>query len=231
MSLPIVVVGAGLAGLSCALELRARGLEVQVLEASDGVGGRVRTDRVDGFLLDRGFQVLLSGYPECRRQLDYAALDLLPFFPGAVVQRGGRAITVADPRKHPVQALGALNGLASPADAPALLRLLADSRRTVRRGLDVTGPDAQTTREALRAAGLSDRLVDGFFRPFLAGITLDPTLTVWRASPASSSAPSSTATPSCPRRGWAGSRSSSRRGSRSGRCGSARGSSTSTRTA
>ncbi len=176
MSLPVVVVGAGLAGLSCARELLARGREVLVLEASDGVGGRVRTDRVDGFLLDRGFQVLLSGYPECRRQLDYAALDLQPFFPGAVSQRGGEAITVADPRKHPLQALGALNGLATPADALALLKLLAASRRTVKEGLAAGGPDEETTEQAL--SGLSPALRDGFFRPFLAGITLDPTLAV-----------------------------------------------------
>ena len=178
MHSPVVVVGAGLAGLSCAVELLARGQGVVVLEASDGVGGRVRTDRVDGFLLDRGFQVLLAGYPECRRQLDYDALDLRAFYPGAVVERGGRAITVADPRKHPLAALGALNGLARPTDAPALLKLLATSRRSLRDGLDAAGPDTATTREALRAVGLSEGLVDGFFRPFLAGITLDPTLAV-----------------------------------------------------
>ncbi len=181
MSLPVVVVGAGLAGLACARELNARGAEVQVIEASDGVGGRVRTDRVDGFLLDRGFQVLLAGYPECRAQLDYDALDLKAFYPGAVVQRGGRAITVADPRRHPLAALGALNGLARPGDAVALLRLLAASRRSVRHGLaagDPAGVDEPSTRAELQAAGLSDSLIDGFFRPFLAGITLDPELAV-----------------------------------------------------
>ncbi len=175
MSAPVVVVGAGLAGLSCARELIASGVEVRVLEASDGVGGRVRTDRVEGFLLDRGFQVLLAGYPECRRQLDYAALDLRAFYPGAVVRRRGRALAVADPRRHPLRALKALDGLASPGDAPALARLLVASRRSLR---EDPAPDRQTTREALQAAGLSPRLVDGFLRPFLAGITLDPTLTV-----------------------------------------------------
>jgi phytoene dehydrogenase-like protein len=180
-SAPVIVVGAGLAGLACALELRRRGVEVVVLEASDGVGGRVRTDHVDGFLLDRGFQVLLAGYPECRAQLDYDALDLRAFFPGAVVQRGGRARVVADPRKHPLQALRALDGVARPSDAPALVRLLAASRRSVRDGLDDHGAaaaDTETTAQALRAAGLSPTLIDAFLRPFLAGITLDPELTV-----------------------------------------------------
>ena len=79
----VVVVGAGLAGLACAIRLQQEGLEVSVLEASDGVGGRVRTDLVEGFRLDRGFQVLLTAYPETRRMLDAAALDLRTFLPGA----------------------------------------------------------------------------------------------------------------------------------------------------
>ena len=66
-------------------------------EASDGVGGRVRTDRVDDFLLDRGFQVLLTAYPEARDALDYRELELHPFYPGAMVRTGDRLVTVADP--------------------------------------------------------------------------------------------------------------------------------------
>ncbi len=84
----VVVVGAGLAGLACAQDLARAGVECVVLEASDGVGGRVRTDAVDGYLLDRGFQILLTAYPEVRRRLDLAALDLRTFEPGAVVRSG-----------------------------------------------------------------------------------------------------------------------------------------------
>src|ERR687894_675056 len=102
---PVVVVGAGLAGLAAGRELRARGLDVVVLERSDGVGGRVRTDAVRGFLLDRGFQVLLAGYPEAARVLDYAALDLRAFFPGALVRTDGRWVRVADPRRRPHDAV------------------------------------------------------------------------------------------------------------------------------
>jgi uncharacterized protein with NAD-binding domain and iron-sulfur cluster len=90
---PVVVVGAGLAGLSCAVALHDAGIPVQVYEASDGVGGRVRTDRVDGFTLDRGFQVALTAYPEMHRQLDMAALDLQAFDPGALVWRNGKGVT------------------------------------------------------------------------------------------------------------------------------------------
>ena len=74
-----VVVGAGLAGLAAARQIKSRGRSVIVIEAQDGVGGRVRTDKVDGFLLDRGFQVLLTAYPELKTQIDMSALDLKMF--------------------------------------------------------------------------------------------------------------------------------------------------------
>ena len=74
----VIVVGAGLAGLCCARELDAAGLDVLVLERGDAPGGRVRTDEVDGFLLDRGFQVFLTAYPEARRVLDYERLRSAP---------------------------------------------------------------------------------------------------------------------------------------------------------
>ena len=81
----VVIVGAGLAGLVAARTLGLNGIDSVILEASDGVGGRVRSDVVDGFVLDRGFQVLLTGYPEIHRHLDIAALDLRAFEPGAPV--------------------------------------------------------------------------------------------------------------------------------------------------
>lgn len=81
-SADVLIIGGGLAGLCCSLRLHQSGLSFQVLEASDGVGGRVRTDMVDGFLLDRGFQVLLTAYPEAQKVLDYDALNLKPFYPG-----------------------------------------------------------------------------------------------------------------------------------------------------
>ena len=82
----IAVVGAGLAGLAAANELSRLGHQVTVLEASDGPGGRVRTDEVDGYRLDRGFQILLDAYPEANAQLDYEALNLKPFSPGAMIR-------------------------------------------------------------------------------------------------------------------------------------------------
>src|SRR3712207_8380541 len=84
----VIIVGAGLAGLTCAKVLRERGAEVVVFEASDGVGGRVRTDASDGFLLDRGFQVYFTSYPVSKRHLDHAKLDFRSFDPGAIIHRG-----------------------------------------------------------------------------------------------------------------------------------------------
>lgn len=86
---PVIIVGAGLAGLSCAVGLHEAGHRVEIHEASDGVGGRVRSDVVDGFTLDRGFQVALTAYPEMHRQLDIDALNLQAFEPGALIWRNG----------------------------------------------------------------------------------------------------------------------------------------------
>ena len=86
MSTPVLSL-TGLAGLSCGLHLHRAGVPFVILEASDGVGGRVRTDRVDGFLLDRGFQIFLTSYQEAQAVLDYGALDLKPFYAGATCSR------------------------------------------------------------------------------------------------------------------------------------------------
>ena len=108
----VIVVGAGLSGLAAARHLNRHGVEVTVLEASDGVGGRMRTDLVDGYRFDRGFQLYNPAYPEGARVLDHDALDLKPFIAGAriVISRGGhrRVDRVADPRREPSWAVPAL---------------------------------------------------------------------------------------------------------------------------
>lgn len=97
----VVIVGAGLAGLTCARRLQAGGLDCVVLEASEAVGGRVRTDLVEGFQLDRGFQVLLTAYPAARKWLDYERLALKKFSAGARVWCEGRTHGVSDPWREP----------------------------------------------------------------------------------------------------------------------------------
>jgi phytoene dehydrogenase-like protein len=172
----VVVVGAGLAGLVAALRLADAGRDVLVLEASDGVGGRVRTDEVDGFLLDRGFQVLLTAYPAVQRWLDTDALDLRPFAPGVVIHRGGRTVRLADPFRAPVAAARSLlSPTVTPLDA---LRLLVWRRAILARdGRRVAARPQVTTAERLAEVGFSDGIVEGFFRPFLAGTFFDPDLT------------------------------------------------------
>jgi phytoene dehydrogenase-like protein len=175
----VVVVGAGLAGLACARALHAGGVDVHVLEASDGVGGRVRTDVVDGFRLDRGFQILLTAYPELERQLDLGALDLRRFDPGAEVRLGRRALTVADPRRQPLTLPSTFTApVGSPVDKLRLLRLVLRLRRADPRRL-LRGDDIATI-DALRRQGFSSRMIERFWRPLFAGIQLDPGLATSR---------------------------------------------------
>jgi phytoene dehydrogenase-like protein len=171
----VVVVGAGLSGLACALHLVRAGVDVQLLEAEDAVGGRVRTDDRDGLLLDRGFQVHNTAYPEARRLLDQRALDLRPFAAGALVRYGDRLHRIGDPRRTPTWMLStALSPIGGPRAKLALLRLSA--------GVVLPSPDAllsrpeTTTAQALRDRGVPDEMVERFLRPFLSGVFLEPDL-------------------------------------------------------
>jgi protoporphyrinogen oxidase len=175
----VVIVGAGLAGLVAARVLEQNGIAPLLLEASDGVGGRVRSDIVDGFILDRGFQVLLTGYPEVKNNLDVEALDLRAFEPGANVWREGKSHIVGDPFRRPLT-------LVSTTFAPigtvwdkariALMRtkLKRSDPKQLLRGQDMP------TATALRAMGFSSKMIERFFRPLVGGIQLDPSLSTSR---------------------------------------------------
>ncbi len=181
MDADVVIVGAGLAGLAAALELDAAGRSVLVLEASDRPGGRVRSDLVDGFRLDRGFQILLTGYPELRRLFgdDLRGLDLRRFGPGAYVQADGARHLVADPFRRPSTAWSALRApVGTLADKLHLVRLVAEVRRGRPRDL-LRLPDV-TTEQRLRDAGFSEQMLRRLWRPLVGGIELDPTLSVSR---------------------------------------------------
>jgi phytoene dehydrogenase-like protein len=173
---PVAIVGAGLAGLSCAVALHDAGVPVRVYEASNGVGGRVRTDHVDGFLLDRGFQVALTAYPEMHRQLDMAALDLRTFEPGALVWRNGKGSVVGDPFRRPATTLSTVTAPIGSLFDKARIGLLRHRIRGMHPARLLQGADT-STRTALSDAGFSDTIIERFFRPLVGGIQLDPDLT------------------------------------------------------
>jgi phytoene dehydrogenase-like protein len=175
----VVVVGAGLAGLRCAREVARAGLGVLVLEGSDAVGGRVRTDRVDGFLLDRGFQVLNDGYPELGAAVDVSRLRLCRMDDAVVVRRGGRLHRVGNPLANPTDAVGL-------ARTPLLgwgQKLRLGAYASAAAALPVTTlldrPDVPA-RQAWNAAGISDETVDAVLRPFFAGVVLEEGMTTSR---------------------------------------------------
>lgn len=173
---PVVVIGAGLSGLCCARTLVRHDIDVVVLEAQDDIGGRVRTDHVDGFLLDRGFQVLQTAYPEAAAQLDYSALRLHNFEPGALIRTQGRIVEMSDPWRRPSKLLTtAFNGIGNFADRLKLAKLRWHVTHT---SIDDLWQETEsTTAEYLRqTCGLSSDMVDRFFRPWFSGVFLEKDL-------------------------------------------------------
>ena len=174
----VVVVGAGLAGLAAARRLAQAGVSAAVLEASAGVGGRVRTDLVDGFRLDRGFQIYLTAYPEGRKVLDYDVLEFKPFVAGAKVFVGGQFRRVADPRREPIGGvLSAFTPVGTLADKLRVARLKFALDAELDR--DGVPPDAveMTTEAYLAQLGLTPKMVETLLRPFMGGVFLERGLT------------------------------------------------------
>jgi phytoene dehydrogenase-like protein len=165
----VIVVGAGLAGLACALDLAATGRDVVVLEAADAVGGRIRTDRVDGLLLDRGFQLLNPAYPALKDLVDLDALDLRRFGAGAVVCIDGERHVLADPRRSPSDVGAAFDRSTGTLWEKARLaayvgRTAVGSGASLKQRPD--GPYGAT----LTRSGMSGRLRRSVLEPFLAGV-------------------------------------------------------------
>jgi phytoene dehydrogenase-like protein len=185
----VVVVGAGVAGLVCAADLVARGFGVTVLEASDQPGGRMRSDRKDGFVLDRGFQVLNPAYPQVSKRVVLDSLDLHPFYPGMLLHGTKRRVRIANPTadRGIVKDLWHAGLPGSVRDMAALSAMsVKDGALPVQRLKDQRDESAYAS---LRGAGLSPDFIDRVLRPFFAGVFLEPDLAtssrmlhlVWRS--------------------------------------------------
>ena len=174
-SADVVIIGAGLSGLCCAKRLIEAGVRCRILEASDDVGGRIRSESVDGFTLDRGFQVFLTAYPEAQRVLDYDALDLHAFEPGALIRYQGKFHRFVDPWRRPRWAaesmLSPIGSLSDKVRIGRLRRQLMHSELST-----IYRRPEKTTLNALRELGFSLRVIDRFFRPFLSGVFLETDL-------------------------------------------------------
>lgn len=173
----VIIIGAGISGLSAAQRLQKEGLNFIILEASDSVGGRIKTDYVKDYQLDRGFQVLLTAYPETQNLFDYSALKLKSFDPGAVVQYGYKSYQLSDPFRKPITAL---RNIRNPFTAVTdMIKIVALRNRHKRFSVEQLFKEKeQTTIDYLKEWNFTDKFIESFMRPFLGGIYLDNKLEV-----------------------------------------------------
>jgi len=171
----VLIIGGGLSGLACATKLHQAGVSFRLIEASDRLGGRVATDPMEGFLLDRGFQVFLSAYPTAKAMLSYDQLDLRPFEPGALIRCNGKEERLSDPWRRPQHLLA--TAFSSAASLSDKLRIASFRRATTQGDLQSLWERPEsTTLNLLRDYGFSETIIERFFQPFLGGVFLDPDL-------------------------------------------------------
>lgn len=168
----IYIIGAGLSGLIAALELEKSGFSPIILESTDGVGGRMKTDEVDGFLLDRGFQVLNTAYPEAKKYLDFQALRLKTLDPGAVIFEGKNSYIITDPMRNPLKIVGmAFSKVGSFLDKVKMFTLTQELKKKTNEA--IFNEPSIPTHQYLKEYGFSDQIIDNFFKPFFRGIFLE----------------------------------------------------------
>ncbi len=171
----ITIIGAGISGLITAIELEKLGFNPTIIEASDRVGGRVKTDIVDGLQLDHGFQVLLEAYPQAKKYLNYKTLELQKLIPGAVIYKNGKTTLIGDPLRDFSLLLPTLVAdVGSIKDKLAIFKLnLALKNKSLEAIFD---SEQVSTLQYLKAKGFSDRIIQNFFKPFFSGIFLETDL-------------------------------------------------------
>ena len=171
----VVIIGAGVSGLICALELEKRGFAPVIVDEQNEVGGRLQTEKINGFTLDRGFQVLLTAYPAVREYLDLNKLNLQYFKPGAAVFKDNRFSVLGDPLRDSSFLLPTLRF--SHGNLMDKIKIWRLSNELKGQSLErIFQKPSQTTLEYLKARGFSSNIIDSFFKPFYAGIFLEEDL-------------------------------------------------------
>ncbi len=168
----ITIIGAGISGLTAAVYLNQKGYKVQILEARDRAGGRIKTDLIAGFRLDRGFQVLLTEYPETKALLDYKKLNLKRFLPGATVLYDGGQFEIADPFRRPSALLSTL--FAPVGSLKDKINTFFLKNKLVNISIsDVFKQSETETINQLKKYGFSQTMINRFYKPFFSGIFLE----------------------------------------------------------
>ncbi|MDG1227778.1 MAG: FAD-dependent oxidoreductase [Polaribacter sp.] len=171
----IHIIGAGVSGLVASKVLEDYGYESMIIEATDRVGGRVKTDIIDGYQLDHGFQVLLTAYPSAQKYLNFEALELQHFIPGATIFTNGKQKTIGDPLRYIFLLVPTLlSRIGTLSDKVKILKLNRLLKNTTL--ATIFAKSEKTTLQYLIDFGFSKEIISEFFRPFFSGIFLEPEL-------------------------------------------------------
>ena len=167
-----VIIGGGISGLTCAKYLNEKGYNFMLLEGSDALGGRVRTDKVDGFLLDRGFQILLTNYPEAKKILNYNTLDLKYFGSGALIKAEKGFMKMENPFQNKMAYLTMAFSSVGTLSDKLKIRKFANELSEVPDD-EFFNMEATDTLTFLRNYGWSEKMINNFFKPFYGGVFLE----------------------------------------------------------
>ena len=171
----IHIIGAGVSGLIAAQILENHGYSPIIIESSKTVGGRVKSDVVNNYILDQGFQVLLSAYPAAKKYLNYKSLDLQELLPGATIYKEGKAQSIGDPlRSFSFLFPTLFSSIGHFSDKLKILKLNSILKK--KKTADIFKEKEKTTLQYLQDFGFSEDIINNFFKPFFTGIFLEPNL-------------------------------------------------------